>query len=311
MPFGIEDADRNAYYEGFDNIFSQVPHFKRYQFWLLGFAGWTCVIGGQTQTASVILQARPEQYRCKNQLDEQFGAKFDEHAFASTNTKCRKWNFDWESSCPNATSAGDYQSCESIMRSNEVDLTCSKCEDYVYASNNTFTQTVISEFHWLCDDSAIPINSITTSIFMTGLFFGALGFGNLSDSIGRRQTMLISVTSAMILNFILYFVNHPTVYIVLRFLAGAAAHGSVIVSYVYLMEFIGPKSRAWVGAHFLCIFFAWLWLALNNWLLCSRLALDASSISSFLFTIFPSIFSELLFTPITSLAVCQGATKGG
>ena len=57
MPFGVEDADRNAYYEGFDNIFSQVPHFKRYQFWLLGFAGWTCVIGGQTQTASIILQA--------------------------------------------------------------------------------------------------------------------------------------------------------------------------------------------------------------------------------------------------------------
>ena len=45
---------------------------------------------------------------------------------------------------------------------------------------------------------------------MTGLFFGALGFGNLSDSIGRKQTMLISVTSAMILNSILYFVNHPT-----------------------------------------------------------------------------------------------------
>ena len=87
------------------------------------------------------VKARPEQYRCKNSLDERFGAKFGEHAFASTNTKCRKWNFDWESSCPNATTAGDYQSCDSLIRSN--DLTCSKCEEFVYSSNNTFTQTVI------------------------------------------------------------------------------------------------------------------------------------------------------------------------
>ena len=44
------------------------------------------------------------------------------------------------------------------------------------------------------------------------------------------------------------------VYIVMRFLAGGAAHGSVIVGYVYLMEFVGPKSRSWVGAHFLTMF---------------------------------------------------------
>lgn len=43
-------------------------------------------------------------------------------------------------------------------------------------------------------------------------------------------------------------------YIIVRFLVGATAHGSVVVAYVYLMEFVGPKSRSWAGAHFLILF---------------------------------------------------------
>ena len=44
---------------------------------------------------------------------------------------------------------------------------------------------------------------------MTGLFFGALGLGNLSDTIGRRKTMLIGVSCSLVLNIVLYFVNDP------------------------------------------------------------------------------------------------------
>ena len=36
--------------------------------------------------------------------------------------------------------------------------------------------------------------------------------------------------------------------------AGAFAHGGVVVGYVWIMEFVGPNSRSWVGAHYLSIF---------------------------------------------------------
>ena len=52
----------------------------------------------------------------------------------------------------------------------------------------------------------------------------------------------------------LVFVNNSIVYTVLRLLAGAFAHGGVVVGYVYLMEFVGPKSRSWAGAHYLSAF---------------------------------------------------------
>ena len=33
----------------------------------------------------------------------------------------------------------------------------------------------------------------------------------------------------------------------LRFCAGAVAHGCVVVSYVYVMEILGPKARTFLG----------------------------------------------------------------
>ena len=89
---------------------------------------------------------------------------------------------------------------------------------------------------------------------MTGLFFGALGLGNLSDAIGRRKTMLIAIIGSVIVNTGLIFINDPWAYTFVRLLSGAFAHGGVVVGYVYIMEFVGPDSRAWVGAHYLSLF---------------------------------------------------------
>ena len=38
---------------------------------------------------------------------------------------------------------------------------------------------------------------------------------------------------------------------VMRFFAGAFGHAAVIVSYVYVMEFLGPKGRTWLGCQHL------------------------------------------------------------
>ena len=87
-------------------------------------------------------------------------------------------------------SLDDYEQCFEEAKPDK----CSTCDEYVYSPNNTFIETVATQFHWVCDTAAIPVSSISTSIFMCGLFFGALGLGNLSDAIGRRRTMLFSAT---------------------------------------------------------------------------------------------------------------------
>ena len=45
----------------------------------------------------------------------------------------------------------------------------------------------LPKFNWICDTAVIPASSISTAVFMCGLFFGAMGLGNLSDAIGRRK----------------------------------------------------------------------------------------------------------------------------
>ena len=52
----------------------------------------------------------------------------------------------------------------------------------------------------------------------------------------------------------LIFINDPFAYTFVRLLSGAFAHGGVVVGYVWIMEFVGPNSRSWVGAHYLSIF---------------------------------------------------------
>jgi len=281
MVCGFESKDEKRKYEGFDNIFSEIPHFKSYQFLLLLAAAWLCIIGGLVQTGSVFLQANPEEYRCKNYIDETFPneSDFSTGAFGSTLTSCKKWDIDWETECSESVTLEDYEKCfEQNDLANSAE--CTVCSEYVYSPNNTFTQTVVTQFHWVCDDANIPISSVSTCIFMCGLFFGALGLGNLSDAIGRKNTMLVSVIGSVIVNTGLIFVNDPFAFTFVRLLAGAFAHGGVVVGYVWIMEFVGPNSRSWIGAHYLSIFsigFAFLslvgyyardWHDMQIWIVC-------------------------------------------
>ena len=83
---------------------------------------------------------------------------------------------------------------------------------------------------------------------MSGLFFGAIGFGMISDYIGRRKGILLSASLTIVGNLALYWVNNPWTYTLIRWFCGVFAHGGMIVGYVFVMEFIGPDARSWVGS---------------------------------------------------------------
>jgi len=245
--------------EGFDLIFTRIPEISLYQILLFIGASYTIIVSGQVQTGSVFLNAKPEQYRCKNKLDSFPDATYQNAHFASADKRCYNWDIDWFAKCPNATTISDFENCAKLnsMLNQEnwkADATCSPCEEYIYSPNNTFSQTVITQFDWVCDTSVFPMNSISTSIFMAGLLAGALGFGNLSDRIGRRNGLLVAMLCGFISNLALYFVNDPITFTAIRFLSGGFAHACVIVSYVYIMEFLGPQGRTWLGCQHLQLF---------------------------------------------------------
>ena len=101
-------------------------YYSRYQLLLLLASAWLCIIGGLVQTGSVFLQANPEEYRCKNYIDETFPNQSDysSGAFASTLTSCKKWNIDWETECSESVTLEDYEKCfEQKDLANSADCT--------------------------------------------------------------------------------------------------------------------------------------------------------------------------------------------
>lgn len=120
---------------------------------------------------------------------------------------------------------------------------------------NIFKNTAITEFNWLCEEnSSINSSELSISIFMLGLLFGAILFGKISDKIGRKQGLLLAFTFGLVTNFFLYFVSDPIGFTILRFFAGAFAHACVVISYVYVIEQIGPSWRTFIGSQHLQFF---------------------------------------------------------
>ena len=78
--------------EGFDLIFTRIPEISLYQILLFIGASYTIIVSGQVQTGSVFLNAKPEQYRCKNKLDSFPDATYQNAHFASG-----KFHRNWKS----------------------------------------------------------------------------------------------------------------------------------------------------------------------------------------------------------------------
>ena len=111
-----------------------------YQFCIFIGASYTIIVSGQVQTGSVFLNAKPERFRCRNQLDELNNSTFTNVAFASAERSCSNWDIDWTVACPNATTVEEYEACRTMksLGGSVRNLTCSPCEEYIYPDNNTF-----------------------------------------------------------------------------------------------------------------------------------------------------------------------------
>jgi putative MFS transporter len=76
-----------------------------------------------------------------------------------------------------------------------------------------------------------------------GQIFGALGFGQLAEKIGRLPTLLITIVLFVSMDIACLFATSGTMMMVFRFLQGVGTGGEVPVASAYINEFIGAKKR--------------------------------------------------------------------
>ncbi len=97
------------------------------------------------------------------------------------------------------------------------------------------------------------------SIGFAGMFFGALGIGKLSDLIGRRLSLLLSITIHAVFTALCGTTHDYNTLLVYRFVAGLGLGGALPIPGVYISEYVPAKYR---GTFVGLVETAWVWGAL-------------------------------------------------
>ncbi|XP_060551322.1 organic cation transporter protein-like [Ruditapes philippinarum] len=127
-----------------------------------------------------------------------------------------------------------------------INATSHKCDKWVY-DKSEFEETLTTEFNLVCEDAKVTKQTVIKTLFFAGFLVGSIGFGFLSDRFGRKNTLHSSFMLVVMSGITIYWVKSVTLYIILRFLVGAACAGIFLTSYVIGMEMVGPSKRLWAG----------------------------------------------------------------
>lgn len=112
------------------------------------------------------------------------------------------------------------------------------------------------------------------SVGYVGMFLGALGFGLYADRIGRKPTLIITITIAAIFTGLCSIAVDPISTATLRFLAGIGLGGSLPLPGVYISEyvpashrgkFLGLVETSWVYGVLLAIIFPFFLIPAIGW----------------------------------------------
>ncbi|XP_011555633.3 organic cation transporter protein isoform X1 [Plutella xylostella] len=127
----------------------------------------------------------------------------------------------------------------------EFDNVCAaNCTDYKF-DTSTFEETIVSEWSLVC--SRHWLRNLTQTFFMLGILVGNMVFGHLSDRFGRRLPFLCAVFLQLVSGVATAYSVNWYMFTALRFFLAVATGGTMVTSFVLIMELIGPSYRDTVG----------------------------------------------------------------
>jgi MFS transporter, putative metabolite:H+ symporter len=118
------------------------------------------------------------------------------------------------------------------------------------------------------------VSGLLLSAGYLGMFVGALSCGALADRIGRKNTLLFTLTMLTIFTALNAFAPDPLTMGILRFLAGIGLGGSLPQPGVYVSEYVPAKYRgrflglveaSWVYGALLSLIFPFILFPMIGW----------------------------------------------
>eukprot|EP00058_Branchiostoma_floridae_P009776 XP_002595264.1 hypothetical protein BRAFLDRAFT_232974 [Branchiostoma floridae] len=101
------------------------------------------------------------------------------------------------------------------------------------------------QFDLVCDSN--ELNQFAQSMYMVGVLLGAVGFGQLSDMIGRKKTLFIGLFLQLGFGVAVAFSPNYTFFVVFRALVGATTSAVFLPGFVIGTELVAPSMRTWAG----------------------------------------------------------------
>ncbi|XP_051970182.1 solute carrier family 22 member 17 [Xyrauchen texanus] len=100
---------------------------------------------------------------------------------------------------------------------------------------------IVTEWDLVCTRYwVVPVEAVC---FILGVLTGSLGLGYMSDRIGRRKSLLVSLTLAVVFGVLACVSPSPPVFITMRFCLAAASTGVYLTLYVTRLELCDPSLR--------------------------------------------------------------------
>ncbi|UYV83252.1 SLC22A14 [Cordylochernes scorpioides] len=164
------------------------------------------------------------------------------------------------------------------------------CKSWYYDST-VYGRSIISEFNLVCHQASLT--SLSQTIFMLGFMLAVFFTGQVSDTYGRRPTILICICILLLGSLIGPLAVNISMIMASRFFIGFGISGTNTVIFVVLAEAVSSKYRdilcvgnyyAWSLGYMLIPLFAWIF---KDWVHLQALLTACTGLSILMFFLLP------------------------
>ncbi|XP_072182317.1 organic cation transporter protein-like [Diadema setosum] len=234
---------------GFDDILAHLGEFGRYQRWVYAVMCLVNIPSGMQQMAQVFLAGGSDHW-CKvgsweNEDCVQWGLADDQCLEAKRNASAPMDGNEEDSQCYKYTIVDGLPFSPSLDPTTYNNTNVTECNDGWVYDRSQYHSTIVQEYDLVCDQSSLP--NLAQSLFFVGVLVGSVLFGTISDVIGRRLVIYISMALQGCLGIAIAFSPNYATFTTLRVFMGAANTGVFLIAFVVGAELVGPSKRPVAG----------------------------------------------------------------
>ncbi|XP_077566669.1 solute carrier family 22 member 16 isoform X2 [Stigmatopora nigra] len=136
---------------------------------------------------------------------------------------------------------------ENFLYHSTANKTLENCQGPFLYDRSQVYQSVVTDWDLVCDRAWLA--KLCQPTFMLGVLVGALVFGDIADRVGRVRILMFTSVCQFGLGVCVAFSANYYYFMAFRFVLAMASSGYLVVAFVYVTEFTGPKVRTWTSMH--------------------------------------------------------------